>query len=106
MASDIAVPARIRREDDALVVTWSDPDHVGRFEARSLRLACRCAACVDEMSGRPLLDPATVPLEVSPEGVELVGGYGIRIRWSDGHSAGIYTFEKLRQDCPCPRCRG
>jgi len=61
---------------------------------------------VDEMSGRPLLDPATVPLDVSPEGVELVGGYGIRIRWSDGHSAGIYTFEKLRQDCPCPRCRG
>jgi ATP-binding protein involved in chromosome partitioning len=106
LASDIVVPARIRREDDALVITWSDPGHVGRFEARSLRLACCCAACVDEMSGRPLLDPATVPLDVSPEGVELVGAYGIRVRWSDGHSAGIYTFEKLRQDCPCPRCRG
>ncbi len=105
MAGLNVVPTRIRREADALVLAWSEPGHVGRFDARELRLACACAACIDEMTSRPLLDPATVPQDVSPLAVELVGAYGIRIRWSDGHSAGIYTFERLRETCPCPRCR-
>jgi ATP-binding protein involved in chromosome partitioning len=56
------------------------------------------------MSGRPLLDPATVPADVRPVSVALVGGYGVRIRWSDGHDTGIYTFEQLRAACPCPAC--
>lgn len=74
------------------------------YPSRMLRLACPCAACVDEMTGRPLLDPARVPEDVAPLAVELVGGYGIRVRWSDGHSTGIYTFELLRSICPCPEC--
>ena len=28
---------------------------------------------------------------------------GLIIRWSDGHSTGIYTFERLRELCPCCR---
>jgi DUF971 family protein len=36
--------------------------------------------------------------------VALVGAYGIKIQWSDGHSTGIYTFERLLESCPCPRC--
>ncbi|MBO7391803.1 MAG: DUF971 domain-containing protein [Verrucomicrobia bacterium] len=27
---------------------------------------------------------------------ELVGGYGLRLTWGDGHSAGIYTYDTLR----------
>jgi DUF971 family protein len=30
-----------------------------------------------------------------------VGNYAIGIRWSDGHETGIYSFERLRQLCPC-----
>lgn len=56
------------------------------------------------MSGRPLLDPGTIPESVRPLSVALVGGYGIRIGWSDGHGTGIYTFERLLRDCGCPRC--
>jgi len=29
-----------------------------------------------------------------------VGRYGIKIRWADGHDAGIYTFEMLREFTP------
>lgn len=36
--------------------------------------------------------------------VEPVGSYGIKIYWSDGHSAGIYTFDHLRKICPCGDC--
>ena len=98
------VPAAIRKEPHAVVITWAEPQHVGHFDARALRLACPCAMCVDELTNRPLLDPATVPVEVAPEGIALVGAYGIKIRWSDGHGTGIYTFRMLRDRCPCERC--
>ena len=37
--------------------------------------------------------------------VEAVGGYAIRIDWSDGHNTGIYSFDHLRRICPCAECR-
>ena len=57
------------------------------------------------MTGRPLLDPATVPQDIRPVSVALVGTYGLRVQWSDGHGTGIYTFERLLATCPCERCR-
>jgi len=99
-------PRRIERRDEGLSVEWEESGHLALFEARALRLACPCAECVEEMTGRPLIDPARVPADVRPLGVDLVGGYGIRVRWSDGHSTGIYTFERLRLVCPCARCTG
>jgi len=36
--------------------------------------------------------------------VALVGAYGIKVQWSDGHGTGIYTFERLLAQCPCPKC--
>jgi DUF971 family protein len=58
------------------------------------------------MSGRPILDPARVPDDILPRSVALVGTYGLRVQWSDGHGTGIYTFERLLATCPCERCRG
>jgi DUF971 family protein len=98
------VPHAINRRDDGLLIEWEEGAHEGFYPARALRLACPCAACVEEMSGRPLLDPAGVSPDVRPVSVALVGAYGIRINWSDNHSTGIYTFEQLRRLCPCPRC--
>jgi DUF971 family protein len=60
---------------------------------------------MEEMTGRALLDPVSVAVDVQPMSLELVGSYGLRIRWSDGHDTGIYTFELLRKRCGCPRCR-
>jgi ATP-binding protein involved in chromosome partitioning len=98
-------PRRIRRLEDGLEIDWDGAGHLGHFAARPLRLACPCAECVDEMTRRPLLDPASVPGDVRPSRLELVGGYGLRVFWSDGHSTGIYTFRWLRDSCPCPACR-
>ena len=102
--AETVVPQRIRRFDDAVELTWT-PSHVGRFDARRLRLACPCAACVDEMTGRPLLDPRTVPVDVRPERIDLVGAYAIRIRWSDGHGTGMLTYDWLLANCPCEACQ-
>jgi DUF971 family protein len=100
----LPLPHAINRREDGILIEWDAVGHTGFFPARALRLACPCAGCVEEMSGRPLLDPGTVPAEIRPTSLALVGAYGLRIHWSDGHSTGIYTFEQLRRACPCEQC--
>ncbi|MFZ5622856.1 MAG: DUF971 domain-containing protein [Gemmatimonadota bacterium] len=96
MSNQSSLPYAITREDAGLRIEWDAQGTASFLPARALRLACPCAACVEEMSGRPLLDPATVPLDVRPVQVSLVGAYGLSILWSDGHGTGIFTFERLR----------
>lgn len=62
-----------------------------------MRDLCPCAACVEEGTGRKLLDPATIPADIRPLEVRPVGSYAIQIFWSDGHSSGIYSWDTLRQ---------
>jgi ATP-binding protein involved in chromosome partitioning len=90
-------PARIGQKGDrALEIVWAD-GAVSEFEVRALRLACACASCIDEWSGKGTLDPATVPEDVRPLRVQPVGRYAIQIEWSDGHTSGIYPFRRLRE---------
>jgi ATP-binding protein involved in chromosome partitioning len=85
-------------------VEWTD-GHAGRHTPYHLRVNCPCAACVDEHSGKRVLDPKTVPLDVKVDGVQPVGRYGAAFHFSDGHNTGIYTFKNLRTLCECPACR-
>ncbi len=105
MAQRPVIPRAITRRDEGIEFEWDQAGHRALYGARALRLACPCAGCVEEMTGRPLLDPATVPLDVRPVAVALVGAYGLRVTWSDGHDTGIFTFERLRASCPCDACR-
>ena len=82
---------------------WAD-GHETQYPARLLRLKCRCAACIEEMSGAPLLDPSAVPETVRAKTIEMVGQYAIQISWSDGHDTGIFNFRDLRANCPCEAC--
>ena len=100
----LPIPHAIERRDDGIVIEW-DAEHRAVYPARDLRLACPCAACVDEMSGRALLSPAAVPAGIRPVSLALVGAYGLRVEWSDGPATGIYTFQRLLAACPCPDCR-
>ena len=84
-----------RRDARTLSVLWENGNN-NDFDVRDLRLACRCAMCVEEMSGRPLLDPKSVRPDVTPRTITSVGNYAITINWNDGHSTGIYSFEHLR----------
>ena len=49
------------------------------------------------MTGVPLLEPSHIPDDIHPVSVALVGTYGLRVTWSDGHDTGIYTFEALQR---------
>ena len=89
----------------AYKITWSD-GHESAYPVRYLRLHCRCAHCVEELSGRPMLDERTVPADVKPTVINPVGRYAVHITWTDGHTSGIYTYEHLRSLCPCATCTG
>jgi ATP-binding protein involved in chromosome partitioning len=94
---DAIVPTDIRQADaQHLAITWAD-GRESSYEVRALRLACCCAQCVDEWSGKQTLDAATVAEDVHPQSIAAVGRYAIRIDWSDGHDTGIYSFRRLRE---------
>ena len=98
---DVMVPREIGRANQHdLKIAWQD-GHTSVYPARTLRLACPCAGCVDEMTGQIVLVANSVPPDVHPLKVELVGRYAITIGWSDGHHTGIYPFDLLRKMCPC-----
>ena len=67
--------------------------------AFTLRDLCPCAGCIEEGTGRKLLDPATIPDDIRPLSIEPVGSYAIKIHWSDGHDTGLYTWKTLRAAC-------
>lgn len=60
-----------------------------------VRRACRCAHCIEEFSGKPLLDPASVPETIYPRSITPMGNYAVAIAWSDGHASSIYPYEQL-----------
>jgi Mrp family chromosome partitioning ATPase/DUF971 family protein len=67
----------------------------GYIPPATLRRACRCAHCVDEFSGKPLLNPASVPESVYPVRMQPMGNYAVAVQWSDGHSSSIYPYDLL-----------
>lgn len=91
------MPYAIRRHDEGLVIVWREGTEGDLLGARALRLSCPCAGCHDEVTGVPLLDPDLVPGDIRPVSIALVGTYGLRVTWSDGHDTGIYTFEALQR---------
>jgi len=92
-----ARPSRIYQAGpETLAIVWSD-GRESRYGVRELRLACPCATCRDELTGERLLDPSRVPDDVRPVSLSSVGNYGLKIRWSDGHDTGIYSFDRLRE---------
>jgi ATP-binding protein involved in chromosome partitioning len=95
--TEATTPVAIRQDGpDRLRIEWKD-GRVSLYPVRALRIACRCARCVEELTGRPLLRDEDVPGDVRPVRITPVGRYAIGIAWTDGHDTGIYTFEYLRE---------
>jgi DUF971 family protein len=78
-------------------IAWPGVPAAVTIPALRLRDACPCAECIEEGTGRKVLDPATIPADIRPLAVEPVGNYAIQIQWSDGHGHGIYTWQTLRE---------
>lgn len=94
--ADAPTNIRALREPPALEIAWPD-GRVDVIPYRRLREDCPCAQCVDEVTGVRVLDVATIPDDIRPAGVSFVGNYALKITWSDGHDAGLYSWELLRR---------
>lgn len=93
----VTAPVRIgRRDPNKLVFDWADGT-TSEATAAVIRRGCPCALCVDERTGEPLLDPTSVPDDLTHTHVELVGNYALGITFSDGHRTGIFTWQALRR---------
>ena len=68
------------------------------YGARELRIKCACAHCQSEVTGERLLDPATVPENLTITAMDHAGNYGVGIHFSDGHTTGIYRFRALKRN--------
>ena len=79
-----------------IILEWPGEEPI-RIPNRDLRMACSCALCVDEMSRRPILDPASIPNDIHAEEVRTIGNYALGITWSDGHSTGFFPYRRLRE---------
>ena len=77
-------------------ITWPG-GRVAIVPAFTLRDLCPCAGCIEEGTGKKILDPSTIPLDIHAERIDPVGSYAIQVHWSDGHDTGLYTWEQLRK---------
>ncbi|KAJ1430408.1 P-loop containing nucleoside triphosphate hydrolase protein [Ochromonadaceae sp. CCMP2298] len=81
------------------LLTFDEPslmmDYGGdQMSAFDLRCDCRCAVCVEEMTGVALLNKASVNPQVKPVAMAPIGRYAMSVDWSDGHKA-LYPFRQI-----------
>ena len=100
---EVVRPKEVDISGDHIIILWDD-GHRGVYPHRLLRLRCRCANCVEEMTGRPRLDPDTVPEDVRAVDQMQVGNYALQFLWSDTHYTGIYPYLFLLGECTCIPC--
>jgi DUF971 family protein len=100
MEAECPPPVRIERvpEEQALLVAWHDGLE-RKLALVGLRAQCMCARCVDEVTGERIVDVEGIDPEIAIREMSLVGNYALKIRWSDGHDTGLYTWEHLRRLC-------
>lgn len=93
-------------ENKLVQINWQD-GHESVYNMTYLRRACPCAECQPwkEGVGKPGESPESVLKAVGElkqvSDVSTVGGYAIQFQWADGHSGGIYSWDYLRDLCPC-----
>jgi DUF971 family protein len=99
------IPTSIERiENGGILIRWSDSTEV-QWTPEELRKACPCATCREK--SKALVNPKptgmlqVIPLqEAKPLGIESmqpVGNYAYNVRFSDGHSSGIFGFALLKK---------
>ena len=111
LTGDAISPAKVRVDKSGgtgMQIDWRD-GHSSAWNFAWLRAACPCATCHEERDadGRepgtakpkpasllPLYEAPPRPVEVTP-----VGKYALRFKWNDGHEAGLYSWDYLRNVC-------
>ncbi|HUC54185.1 MAG TPA: DUF971 domain-containing protein [Candidatus Cybelea sp.] len=93
-------------------ITWAD-GHLSHYEFAYLREECPCATCNEAREKKASLgassfksSPVLPMFKPRPraQAATVVGNYAVQISFTDGHSTGIYSYDHLRNICPCAEC--
>lgn len=95
------------KKDQALEVQWQDGRHC-RYTISYLRSMCPCARCravrdeqkTEKKKLKLTILPGNYSGDLAAVSAAMVGNYALKIEFSDGHDAGIFSFQYLRQICP------
>jgi DUF971 family protein len=93
-----------RKAENRVEMEWADGHH-SVYPVPYLRQNCPCARCVKEKRSTVKPLPMASAEVVRIGEMDVVGGYAIHFGFTDGHSVGIYSFDHLREICPCEPCR-
>lgn len=85
-----------QKDNHTFSILWSDGKDQD-FRLSDVQKQCPCASCIDETTGKRLLNPTTVHDHVKALYVRSVGRYALQIQFTSGCSTGIYSFQMLRQ---------
>lgn len=92
-------------------IVWSDA-HASHYDFAYLRERCPCATCREERDKHSKVSATTgssaaLPMfkpKITARAASAVGNYAIQIEFTDGHATGIFSFDHLREICPCETC--
>lgn len=88
---------KIEQKDNfTFSIMWSDGLQ-GDYRLSELQKRCPCAACVDEATGKRLVEEKNVKPDVRATRITSVGRYALRIQFTSGCSTGIYEFDLLHR---------
>jgi DUF971 family protein len=120
MTTQLSDPEHIAiSKSKGIEIDWKDGHH-SSYGVEYLRDWCPCATCAGSHGTTPRPKTTSAPADPSDKSaspfpmykprqkmvsIEPVGSYALRIMWNDGHNTGIYSYDHLRNICPCPDCR-
>ncbi|MEM1212823.1 MAG: DUF971 domain-containing protein [Planctomycetota bacterium] len=92
------------QRDRALTVRWSD----GRVSVYPVLYLRRKSPSAEARAEREAMEAGPLAVlkdrggaaALRAESMELVGNYALRVRFSDGHDTGLYTWDYLREIDP------
>jgi len=99
-------------------ITWAD-NHTSHYDFAYLRDECPCATCNEKRDQEhqhqhagvgtkaAVISSPALPMfkpKMRAQSATQVGNYAVQISFNDGHNTGIFSYEHLRNICPCPEC--
>lgn len=77
-------------------IEWID-GKIEDYRLCDLQRNCNCARCVDELSGRRIVDASSISDDLTAKRVYSVGRYALKVDFTTGCSRGIYPYSMLRK---------
>jgi len=86
----------IKFDHKNVTLNWDNGERI-IVSNHNLRLSCRCALCVNEITGEKILKEEDVKKDIAPTAITPLGNYAIGITWNDRHSSGIYPYKNIKE---------